>query len=120
MDWRPAQDRRRPWIVRWGGWAIFGVLAIVSGGAAAILLLPFAARTLVRAIEAAVDGFVWVAMSLSAGMSLWSVLRRVVGTLAALMMSPAATIALAALVIVGVSAAYGLQKILGSEEESSS
>jgi hypothetical protein len=83
------------------------------------LLLPFAVRGFVRAVEAAIDGCVWFAMSLSAGVSMWSVLRRIMRTAAVLMVSPQATVALAALVIVGAAAAYGLQRVLGSEEESS-
>lgn len=118
MDWRRARDRQRPRIARWGGWTIFGLLAIVSSVTAVMLLLPFAVRGFVRAIEVAIDGCVWIAMSLSAGMSIWSVVRRVMRMVVALIVSPAATLALAALVIVGVSAAYGLQRVLGSEEES--
>lgn len=119
MDRRPARDRQGPRIAPWGRWTILGLLAIASSVAAVIWLLPFTVRGFVRALEMAVDGCVWLAMSLSAGMSIWSVVRRVMRTAAALMISPAATVALAALVVVGVSAAYGLQRILGSEEESS-
>ena len=118
MDWRPAQDHRRPRVVRLAQWAMAGVLAIVSSIAAGRLLLPFAIRAFVRAIEGVIDGCVWLAMSLSAGMSMWSVVRRMIRTAVSLMVSPQATLVLAALVLVGVAAAYGLQRMLGSEEES--
>lgn len=119
MDWRPAQDRERPGFARFAGWAIVGLLASASSVAVMSLLLPFAVRGFVRAVEAAIDGCVWFAMSLSAGVSMWSVLRRIMRTAAVLMVSPQATVALASLVIVGAAAAYGLQRVLGSEEESS-
>jgi hypothetical protein len=62
---------------------------------------------------------VWVARSLSVGMSLWSMARVVVRNAAGMMVSGEATAALAVLVLVGALAAYGLQRLLGSEEESS-
>jgi hypothetical protein len=117
MDWRPAQDRQALRAARWL-WAAAGVLVIVSSVAVGRLLLPHAIRAFVRATEAVIDGCVWFAMSLSAGMSLWSVVRRVMRTALMMMVSPQATVALAALVVVGVAAAYGLQRVLGSEEES--
>jgi hypothetical protein len=117
MDWRPAQDRRTLRTARWL-WAAAGVLAIASSVAVGRLLLPHAIRAFVRATEAVIDGCVWFAMSLSAGMSIWSVVRRVMRTAMMLMVSPQATVALAALVVVGAAAAYGLQRVLGSEEES--
>ena len=87
--------------------------------AAVGLLLPLALRLVVRAIELTMKACVWVARSLSVGMSLWSMARVVVRNAAGMMVSGEATAALAVLVLVGALAAYGLQRLLGSEEESS-
>jgi hypothetical protein len=116
MGWRPALDRQGARVVRLAG---FGLLAIAASIAAVTLLLPFAARLFVRAIELTMNACVWAARSLSVGMSLWSMTRVIVRNAAGLMASGQATAALAVLVLIGALAAYGLQRLLGSEEESS-
>ena len=115
MDW-PALDRRGTRVLRLAG---FGLLAVAVSIAAVSLLLPFAIRLFVRAIELTMKACVWFARSLSVGMSLWSMARVVGRHAAGLMVSGEATAALAVLVLVGAVAAYGLQRLLGSEEESS-
>jgi hypothetical protein len=92
---------------------------VAASIAAVSLLLPLALRLFVRAIELTMKACVWVARSLSVGMSLWSMARVVVRNAAGMMVSGEATAALAVLVLVGALAAYGLQRLLGSEEESS-
>jgi hypothetical protein len=98
-----------------GRWAIPVVLATAASVVGAILLAPYAVRAFVGGVELTVDGFVWFGASLSTGMSIWSVLRRVMGAAARFVVSPEATIVLAGLVIIGAAAAYGLQRVLGSE-----
>jgi hypothetical protein len=115
MDW-PAPDRRGTRVLRLAG---FGLLAVAGSIAAVSLLLPLAVRFFVRAIELTMRACVWAARSLSVGMSLWSMAQVVVRHAAELMVSGEATAALAVLVLVGALAAYGLQRLLGSEEESS-
>ena len=115
MDW-PALDRRGTRVLRLAG---VGLLAVAASIAAVSLLLPLALRLFVRAIELTMKACVWVARSLSVGMSLWSMARVVVRNAAGMMVSGEATAALAVLVLVGALAAYGLQRLLGSEEGSS-
>src|SRR5438874_9700201 len=114
MDW-PALDRRGTRVLRLAG---VGLVAVAGSLVAVILLLPAALRLLVRAIELTMKACVWVARSLSVGMSLWSMARVVVRNAAGLMVSGEATAALAVLVLIGALAAYGLQRLLGSEGES--
>ena len=116
MDRPPALDRRGPRFTRLAG---FGLLAIASTVAVLGLLLPLAVRMVVRAIELSLSACVWLARSLSAGMSAWSVLRIIGRNALGLMMSRQATVVLAVLVVIAAVAAYSLQRILGSEEESS-
>jgi hypothetical protein len=115
MDGRPVLDRRGPRLARLAG---FGLLAIAVSIAAVTLVLPLAIRIFVRAIELTMNACVWLAMNLSVGMSAWSVLRVVARNAAGLVSSRQASALLAVLVLIGGVAAYGLQRILGSEEES--
>jgi hypothetical protein len=116
MDWRPALDRRGTRVARLAG---FGLFAIAVSVAAVSLMLPFALRLFVRAIELTVTTCVWFARSLTVGTSLWSMARVIARHAAGVMASPQATVGLAILVLIGGLAAYGLQRVLGSEEESS-
>ena len=74
MDW-PALDRRGTRVLRLAG---VGLLAVAASIAAVSLLLPLALRLFARAIELTMKACVWVARSLSVGMSLWSMARVVV------------------------------------------
>ena len=103
MDW-PALDRRGTRVLRLAG---VGLLAVAASIAAVSLLLPLALRLFARAIELTMKACVWVARSLSVGMSLWSMARVVVRNAAGMMVSGEATVALAVLVLVGALAAYG-------------
>jgi hypothetical protein len=114
MDWRGTPGRRA---VRW---ARVGVLAVVGGLVVAglgIVTLPIAARALVRGIVLLAAACVWLATSLSMGVSVWTMLatiwRNVTGALA----TPAASAALWSLVALGALALYWLQRLLGAEEE---
>lgn len=114
MDGPQVLDRRGPRVARLAG---FGLLALASSVAAASLLLPLAIRILVRAMALALHACVWLAMSLSVGMSVWSVIEAIARNAAALMASREATALLTLLVLIGAVAAYGLQRILGAETE---
>jgi hypothetical protein len=82
-----------------------------------ILALPLAARVLVRGIVLLAAGCVWVATSLSMGVSVWSMLETIWRNVAATVATPTASAVLWSLVVLGALALYWLQRLLGSEEE---
>ena len=87
--------------------------------AALFVLLPLLAREFVRAIELLVAACVWVATSISVGVSIWSVLGTIGREAAGALVTPKASAILAVLVLVGIVALYWLQRLLEPEEESS-
>jgi hypothetical protein len=114
MDWRGTPDRPAVRWTRVGGMALVG--AVVVAGVA-ILMIPLAARAFVRAIVLLAAACVWLATSLSMGVSVWTMLatiwRSAVGALA----TPFASAVLWSLVVLSALALYWLQRMLGSEEE---
>jgi hypothetical protein len=83
------------------------------------LLLPLAIRAMVRALTLTVNGCVWVAASMSAGADPWTLAGAVGRAAADTLVTREASGVLLALAIVGALAFYGLQRLLGSDEESS-
>jgi hypothetical protein len=114
MDGRPAVNREGMRIARLAGAILVG---IGVGGAALKYLVPFAVQAFVRVIGLVTDACVWFAMSLSVGMSVWSMLGVVGRTATSLLTTPAASATLAALVAIGALAAYGLQRLLGGDAD---
>lgn len=100
---------------RLAGLALAGVAAIL---AAAFLLLPLAVRGFVRTIEATVNASVWVAASLGSGGDAWTITSTLARAAAAALVTPRALAVIAALVLISAVALYGLQRLLGYEEES--
>ena len=96
-----------------------GIVAVVSTVALAYLLLPAAVRLFVRSLMATVNGSVWLAASLSSGTDGWTIATTVGRAAASALSTPQVSGLIAALVLVGGIALYGLQRLLGSEEESS-
>jgi len=113
MEWR--RHSRLPGVgasrIRW-----FALLAVVLAVVADALLLPVAVRAFVRGIELLMNACVWLALSISAGMSVWSIVRTAGGAVSGALTSRQMSVALTILVAVGALAAYGLQKMLGKEE----
>jgi hypothetical protein len=110
MEWRrtsPPGIR----VVRLGG---LGLLAVLVGLVADRLLLPLAVRGFIRGTELLMNACVWLALSLSAGMSAWSIVAVVGRAAVGLVGTRQASVALGGVVVVGVLAAYGLQRVLGS------
>jgi hypothetical protein len=101
---------------RLAGLAVTTLTLILAAG---LLLLPLAARVLVRGLELAVNGCIWLAASLSAGADAWTILKTVGRAAGSALVSPRAFAAFGALVLVGALALYGLQRLFDSEEESS-
>jgi hypothetical protein len=100
-------------------WRRVAGLAAVSIGVAvplAVVALPFAARTFVRGVVLMLNACLWLAMSISTGVSLWTVLGQVGRTTIGALATPAASAILIGLVAVGAVALYTLQRLLGTEE----
>jgi hypothetical protein len=105
MDWRRVA----------GLTVLFAAVAIP----AAILGLPLAVRGFVRGVVLLLDACVWVAMSMSTGANMWSLGASVARSIVAALATPMASGILLGLVASCMSALYLLQRLLGSEEESS-
>ena len=101
---------------RLAGLALVGVVIPI---AAAFLLLPLMVQGFVRAINGTVNASLWVAASIGSGSSAWTIFTTVGRAAAAAIVTPRALAAIAGLVLVSVVALYGLQRLLGYEEESS-
>jgi hypothetical protein len=96
-----------------------GIVAVVSTVAGAYLLLPAAVRLFVRSLMLIVNGSVWLAASLSSGTDGWTIATTMGRAAASTLSTPQVSGFIAVLVLVGGIAVYGLQRLLGSEEESS-
>ena len=90
--------------------------AVVAAGFA-ILMIPLAARAFVRGIVVLATGCVWLATSLSMGVSVWTMLATIWRSMAGALATPVASALLWSLVVLGALALYWLQRLLGPEEE---
>lgn len=97
----------------------FTVLSVAVAIPVTILGLPLAVRGLGRAIVLLMDAYLWTAISISEGASLWSLAATVGRAIAGALVSPMASAVLIGLVAITVFALYVLQRLFGSEEESS-
>ena len=86
--------------------------------ATAYLLLPIAAWGFVRALTLTLNGCVWLAASISSGADGWTIVRTIAKAAAGAFTTPQVSLAILALVVVGALALFGLQRLLGSEEDS--
>jgi hypothetical protein len=114
MGERGTPGRLVPRWARLGGGAILG--ALLAAGTAT-LLIPLAARVFVRGIVLLAAACVWLATSLSTGVSVESMLATVWRTASSAMATPTASAMLWGFVILGALALYWLQRLLGSEQE---
>lgn len=114
MDWRRPPDRPAARLARHGALALMGVGA---GAAALVLLIPLAARAFVGGIALLARACVWMATSISAGASVWTLVGTIWRAAEAALATPIAQAALWGLVLVGVLALYWLQRLIGSEGE---
>jgi hypothetical protein len=99
------------------GFAIATLLAVMAAG---FFLLPLVARGFIRGLAWTVNALVWFAASLSAGADTWTIVAAVGRAVGNALISPQAFVVVGGLVLVGVLALYGLQRLLGTEESSSS
>jgi hypothetical protein len=98
------------------GLAIATVAAIAAAG---YFLLPLVVRGFVRGLTVTVNACVWFAASLSTGADAWTMVTTIARAAGNVLASPQAFIIIGGLVLAGALALYGLQRLLGSEEESS-
>jgi hypothetical protein len=102
---------------RWARAGGLAVLGVVAAAASAIVLIPLAARGFVRGLVLLASGCVWLATSLSTGMSAWSLASAIWEEAANSLATPAASAMFWGLVVLGGLALYWLQRLLGLEEE---
>ena len=113
----PAGEVRHSGRMHWRRVAGLGAVSIALAILLTVFGLPLVARAFVRVVVLILNGYVWLAMSLSAGMSLWGVLGAIGRATAGALTTSTAFVLLLALVAIGALALYGLQRLLGSEGE---
>ena len=114
MKWLRPLDRPAARLARIAGVTVVGLSLIAV---AIFVVLPLLGRMFVRLVELLVAGCVWMATSIGVGVSVWDVLATIGRAAAGGLATPAASVALAVLVLVGIAALYGLQRLLESESE---
>ena len=87
------------------------------GGAYA--LLPLAAWASVRALTATLNGSIWLANAIGSGADGWTIVATAAQVLAGVLTTPEASGTIAALVAIAALAVWGLQRLIGTEGESS-
>ena len=112
------------WALREGGairtarLAGIGVVAVVAILGAGYLVLPIAAWAFVRALTSTLNGCIWLAASISSGNDAWTIVQTIGKAAAGAFVTPQVSGAIIMLVVVGALALFGLQRLLGSEEDS--
>ena len=113
MGWR--RSRGTPIARRIGIWGVAAAAAILS----VALLLPLAVRIFVRTIVFLSNAYVQAALLISAGGDIWTIATTIGRSMGDAIAGTQALTIIGALVLVGAAALYGLQRLLGSEGESS-
>ncbi len=117
MESRRQLDRTAGRLARFAGWALVG---LTCAAAATFFVLPLLGRGFVRGVELTVAACVWLATSIGVGLSVWDVLETIARVSVGALLTPAGSLALSILVVIGIMALYWLQRLLESEEGSSS
>jgi hypothetical protein len=92
---------------------------LVVAIAAVYVLLPFAASAFVYVLTMTLNGSVWIAAAVGSGADTWTIVRTIVRAGSGALTTPQASAAIVLLVVLGALALFGLQRLLGSEEDSS-
>jgi hypothetical protein len=87
--------------------------------AAGYIALPLAAWAIVRLFTSTLNASVWFAAALSSGSDTWTIVTTIGRAAVGALTTPFATGIIAALVFIGAVALFGLQRLLGTEEDSS-
>ena len=93
-------------------------MAVTAVVAAAYLLLPIAAWAFVRVLTMTLNGCIWLAASISSGADVWTIVETIAKAAAGTFVTPQVSGAIVVLIVVGALALFGLQRLLGSEEDS--
>jgi hypothetical protein len=93
------------------------LVAAIAGLSAAVLLLPLAVQGMLHVLDVALNGIIWLATSLGGDADVWTVLTTVAYAAAGALLTRRMLALVGALVLVSTLALYGLQRLLGSEEE---
>jgi hypothetical protein len=96
-----------------------GVIAVAGTIAGVYAALPVAAWLIVRLLTAMLNGAVWFAATISSGDDAWTIAGTVATAALDVFSTPQVSGGIAALAVIGGAAIFGLQRLLGSEEESS-
>jgi hypothetical protein len=103
----------------WRRLAGLGIAAVAATVAAGFLLLPLVVGAFVESVRLSVNAAVWLAASLGSGADAGTLALTVGRAVAAALMTSRVLAVVAGLILVGAVALYGLQRLLGYEEESS-
>lgn len=93
-----------------------GLGSVAAIAAAVFLLVPLLARAFVHGVELLTAGCIWVATSISVGVSVWTLIGTIGRSAEGALVTPAASAVLAVLVLVGLLALVALQRLLGVED----
>lgn len=96
------------------------MVAVSVSLAGTFLALPLAVQAAVLALTRVLDVSVWLTVSLSRGDDWWTIGDTAVRALFRTVFSSEAAALVAALVLVAALALFGLQRLLGFDEESQS
>jgi hypothetical protein len=96
-----------------------GVVAVAGSIAGAYVALPVVAWIFVRALTGMLNSAVWLAATISSGDDAWSIASTIAAAAVDVFSTPQVSGGIVALAVVGALAIFGLQRLLGSEEESS-
>lgn len=107
---------RSPDVLRRTG---FAIIAATLAVAAAVLLLPLAVQGLLRVLDLALTGCIWLTTSLGSDADAWTIVTAIGRAAGRALMTTRVLAVVGALVLVSALALYGLQRILGTQEESS-
>jgi hypothetical protein len=94
------------------------VVAVSVGVASAFVLLPLLVQSGVAVLSLVLDATVWLTVSLSRGDDWWSIGSTAARAVFSTVFSSDTAAIVATLVLVSAAALYGLQRLLGSDEES--
>jgi hypothetical protein len=102
-------------------WRLAGLAAVMTtvGIAASFALVPVVVQGLLATLDLTLDTAVWLSMAFEADDDIWTVLATIGRSAADMFMTRRAMAAFGTLVLISSVALYALQRLLGSEEESS-